>query len=168
MGVGKTSIGRRLADRLRWPYLDNDDRLRDSTGRDAATIAASDGIDALHRAESDLVRSLADEPAPFIAGIPASSGDRPDELAALRNAGTTVYLRMQADALHAKALRRDPAKDAHRPWGDGDLRMRIEEMVRDRDPSFTGAADLVVDLDRMSKDEAAALIHRYLAEQGIA
>src|SRR5687768_12198114 len=48
MGSGKTTVGRELAARTGWPYLDNDDLVRRSTGREPAEIEATDGEDGLH------------------------------------------------------------------------------------------------------------------------
>ncbi len=47
MGAGKTTVGERLARDLGVPFVDGDAALRGATGRDAATIAAADGVPAL-------------------------------------------------------------------------------------------------------------------------
>ncbi|MDQ3128678.1 MAG: hypothetical protein M3Q66_09540, partial [Chloroflexota bacterium] len=40
MGSGKTTVGRELAGRTGWPFLDNDDLVRELTGRAPAAIDA--------------------------------------------------------------------------------------------------------------------------------
>ena len=51
MGSGKTTIGRRLAARTGWPYVDNDALVQDVTGRTAPEIEDEGGVAALHEAE---------------------------------------------------------------------------------------------------------------------
>ena len=43
MGAGKTSLGRRLATRLRWEFTDTDHALCARTGVDIPTIFAAEG-----------------------------------------------------------------------------------------------------------------------------
>ena len=43
MGSGKTTVGRALAARTGWPYMDNDELVRAVTGRAPAEIDAIDG-----------------------------------------------------------------------------------------------------------------------------
>ena len=43
MGAGKTTVGRLVADRLGWPYLDSDAEVERSTGRTVPEIFAADG-----------------------------------------------------------------------------------------------------------------------------
>jgi shikimate kinase len=47
MGSGKSTIGRRLSRETGWPYLDNDQHIRDVTGQAAPDLEAAGGVDAL-------------------------------------------------------------------------------------------------------------------------
>jgi len=55
MGSGKTTIGTRLATQLERPFIDSDDVLRSTTGREAARIARENGVEALHAIEAELL-----------------------------------------------------------------------------------------------------------------
>ena len=61
MGAGKTSLGKRLAARLRWDFVDTDHALCARTGVDIPTIFAQEGEAGFRRREhATLVAELAD------------------------------------------------------------------------------------------------------------
>ncbi len=51
MGVGKTTIGEALANRLGWAYLDSDEQVHAATGRTVKEISMEEGPETLHRFE---------------------------------------------------------------------------------------------------------------------
>ena len=63
MGAGKTTVGRALARRLRWRFLDLDDEIEKRTRRTVAEIFASSGEAGFRRAETDTLRDLLQESA---------------------------------------------------------------------------------------------------------
>ena len=52
MGTGKTSVGRLVADQLRFDYLDTDELIQSRTGRTITDIFAKDGEAGLPRART--------------------------------------------------------------------------------------------------------------------
>ena len=102
MGAGKTTVGRELARRTGWPFLDNDDLVRDLTGREPAAIDAEDGEDALHDAEAAALRAAIARAGPAIIAVAGgfiTADGEPDLLAA---AGHVVWLRVAAHILQAR------------------------------------------------------------------
>lgn len=155
MGSGKTTIGRALAARTGWRYMDNDELVRAATGREPEEIDATDGEDALHRAESQALRhALAARP-PLIAAAAAWVVDDPASVALLEAQPGVVYLRARPETMHARIGvgdgRRDEATDID--W----LRARFGE----RDARYRRMATLTIDIDELS---VAAIADRILAE----
>jgi shikimate kinase len=166
MGVGKTTVGKALSDRLGWAYVDNDKRLKKMTGQTPAEIADGDGgMAALHDIEARLAQELATEDPPCICSIPASSGDRPSELDALSDEGVLVYLRMQPETLHARALARK--SDTKRPWRPDEMEQQLHEMFAARDDTLRAHSDLVVDADDIPTTDVVMQITQFLDEQGV-
>ncbi len=76
MRVGKTTVGRLVADRLDLPFFDCDAQIEEITGRTSREIARSDGVPALHALElSVLLTAL--EQAPAVIAAAASVVDSP-------------------------------------------------------------------------------------------
>jgi shikimate kinase len=59
MGAGKTTVGRILADRLGWSFLDLDQQIESKNGRTVAEIFAQDGEKEFRRLERQLTAELA-------------------------------------------------------------------------------------------------------------
>jgi shikimate kinase len=143
MGSGKTTVGRALATRTGWRYMDNDELVRAVTGRAPEDIDASDGEAALHEAEAEALRHALTMPPPLVVCAAAWVVTDPDSVALLRHAPAVVYLRARPETLRARigagAGRREDATDL--AW----LRARHAE----RDALYRDLATLTVDTDEL-------------------
>ena len=105
MGSGKSSVGRELAKRTGWPFLDNDELLERATGRTARQLAEG-GEAALRAAEAAALREgLAVKP-PAIIGVAGGAVLDPRDRKRIREGGFVVWLRAPADVLAARAVGR--------------------------------------------------------------
>ena len=150
MGSGKTTVGRALAARTGWRYMDNDELVRAVTGRAPERIAATDGEEALHAAEAEALRHALTVAPPLIAGAAAWVATDPGSVALLQaSAVVVVYLRARPETLRARIGegqgRRDDATDL--AW----LRARLAE----RDQAYRELATMTVETDEL-KPEAVA------------
>ncbi len=127
MGAGKTTVGRRLAARLGWPFHDSDDDLARVTGFTARQLVARDGAEALHFIEAAvLLRRLA-QPGDSVIAAAASTVEH----AACRRA-------LSGPSVMACWLRVGPATLArrfeagvHRPrYGPDRLRSMADQAAR--------------------------------------
>jgi shikimate kinase len=157
MGSGKSTVGRALATRTGWPFLDNDALVRELTGREPAAIDAEDGEDALHAAEIEAFRAATARPGPAIIAVAGAVVDDDAELARLATAGHVVWLRSRPETLRGRigtgAGRRADARDLS--W----IRARLNE----RAPRYAAAADQVVDIE---DHRPAAIAREILAAIG--
>ncbi len=152
VGAGKTSVGRVLAARTGWPLVDNDELVRELTGRAPAAIARTDGTAALHAAEATALSGALVRPGPAILPVAGSVIDREDLRPSLRRAGHVVWLRARPDTLRSRI-----------GGGEGRLPEAVDpawlvERATAREPLFAAVAHQVVDVDDRSVDEVAAAI----------
>jgi shikimate kinase len=151
MSAGKTSIGRRVAERLGRELIDGDVRLEAASGGlTAADIADASGIEHLHQLEAEIALEALAEPVPAVIGPAASVV----EVDAVRDALAThlvVWLTAPAAHLAKKAVEKD-----HRPLlDDGDPVALFEHQIAVREPLIVPLADLVIDVTTMPKDAQA-------------
>jgi shikimate kinase len=151
MGSGKTTVGRLLAERTGWPYLDNDDLLRELTGR-SLNENADVGADALHELERQVVRDVLHRPPPFVAGAAAAVIEDPTIVDLLHTQSFAVYLHAPPEVLVARI-----GDDVNRPWLRPDPLAALEKMYLERDPLFRKAAAYVADATRPPEEVAARI-----------
>ena len=92
MGAGKTTVGRMLADKLGWHFVDLDEAFYHIHGYTPAEYIRQFGIEDFRRKEKYVVEDLADR-IPFEKVIYATGGGYPcweDNMDCLRELGTSI------------------------------------------------------------------------------
>ncbi|CAN5746591.1 shikimate kinase [soil metagenome] len=119
MGVGKTTVGRLVAERLALPFYDGDARIEEITGRTSRDIASTDGLPALHALElSVLLGAL--ELAPAVIAAAASVVDTREGRDAIAGA-TCVWIDRVPDVTarpgrdHRRSVEDDEYLERRRP-----------------------------------------------------
>jgi len=154
MGAGKTTVGRRLAERLHWDVVDCDDLIEARAGKRISQIFADDGEAAFRDLEEEITAALAD----YRHTVITTGGgivEREANLARLRAAGRVVYLRAAPEALYARV-----AGSSHRPLLQvADPQARIRELLARRAPRYE-EADQIVDTDDLTVETVVEAILR--------
>lgn len=153
MGSGKSTIGRILAEATGWPYVDNDELVRRSTGTTARQIVAEDGEADMRSAEADALTLGVEVAAPAIVGVAAGTILDDSNRHRLRTGGVVVWLRADAPILEARAMGAD-----HRPFLERGGGAWIRDAIAERDPLYASVADIVIDTGTMPPETSAAEI----------
>jgi shikimate kinase len=140
MGVGKTTVGHRVADALGRPFLDSDEEIERRTGLTVAQIFEADGEAAFRAIETDVLLDALASPEPVV--IAAAGGTVLSERnrQALDRAGTVVWLRAPTDLLVPRVV-----GSTHRPAIAADPAGTLARLADDREELYAEVADTVVD-----------------------
>ena len=158
MGSGKTAVGRRLARRLGWRYLDSDEQVEQHTGRTVPEIFASDGERAFRAEETRALADAAAAPGPVVLSAAGGSVRDAGNRDLLRRAGSVVWLRARPETLSARV-----GDGAGRPLLSPDPAAAISRLDAERRPFYAEVADVVVDVDDLTPDQAVSRIAEALA-----
>jgi shikimate kinase len=134
MGVGKSTVGRRLAKRLGLPFVDSDSAIEDAAGYSPAEMFERFGEQDFRDGERRLVARLIDGEVRVIAtGGGAYLDPRTREL--LNDRAITVWLDAPVDILAERTARRDTRAQLRR----GDPKETLSRLSEERRPSYEEA-----------------------------
>lgn len=161
MGAGKTSVGRRLAARLEWSFIDLDAEIERRTGRSIEAWFAHSGEAAFRGAEADVADAVLRR-----SGVVVASGGgwaaRPGSLEGVATDTASVWLDVDAE----EAWRRVQADEQLRPLlAVGDGLERVRELLADRRSAY-GRAKYRVDTNGHSVEDVTSRILEILETQG--
>lgn len=139
MGVGKSSIGRRLAARLGLAFRDADTEIELAAGRSISEIFADFGEEEFRQGERRVIARLLDEP-PHVLATGGGALTHPETRELLKAKAITVWLRADLEVLARRVGKRD-----HRPLLVGrDPLEVLRAQAAVREPHFA-EADIVVE-----------------------
>jgi shikimate kinase len=158
MATGKSSVGRRLAQVTSWPRFDTDQMIATALGLSITKIFARLGEEQFRKEESAVLKKLdAAQPAIIVTG--GGTVLRQENVKRLRELGTIVCLTADLPTLLERLARRP-----HRPLLQAENRAEaVETLLREREPLYREAADLLVDTSVLNHDQVAQSIQDSLA-----
>src|ERR1700689_3626561 len=153
MGVGKSSIGRRLATRLGIPFVDADTEIEKAAGMSITDIFAHRGEADFRSGEARVIARLLDGgPQVLAAGGGAFMKEGTRE--AIRGKGVSIWLQADLDVL----LRRISKRRNERPLlQTGDPEATLRALLLEREPTYA-QADLTVHSREVAHDAVVAEI----------
>lgn len=157
-GVGKSTVGRRLAKEVGRPFADVDEQIELAAGATIPAIFAARGEAEFRRLEAAVVADLTGRASPLV--IAAGGGVVTVDANRARLEGACViWLRASAAFL---ARRTDPT---HRPLLAGDARAALARLAAERAPLYASVADLAVDVEgfHAAGDKPKRALARHLA-----
>lgn len=154
MGVGKTTVGRLIAESLQRPFYDTDSYVEAAAGRSVDDFFLKHQEPEFRRREADAVKELVSKGAVVIAlGGGALLNDASRSL--LRERSVLVHLHVSWNELRQRV----PSLLATRPLMRGRTEAEIHQLYLDRQATYQVAA-LRINIGRRSPSEAAAEVLR--------
>ena len=142
MGAGKSSIGRRLAQRLGLSFVDADAEIEAAAGMTIAEIFARDGESYFRSGEARVIARLLDQ-GPQVLATGGGAFMNGETRASIRQKGISVWLKADFEVL----MRRVKRRSADRPMLQGDPAERVRHLMDERYPVYAEADTLVMSRD---------------------
>lgn len=160
MGSGKTAVGRRIAQRLGYAFLDTDQWIEQQLGCTIADLFAQKGEAYFRELETRLAGGFCklDNHVISTGGGMLTSPGNPERL---RAAGLTVFLNADPEEILQRLER-----DTRRPkLKEGELRETVERLLGERMPLYT-ASQVCVNTKGKSVNRVAGEVIALLATHG--
>ena len=158
MGVGKSSIGRRLAAWLAIPFVDADAEIEQAAGMSISDIFARHGETDFRSGEARVIARLLDA-GPQVLATGGGAFMNEATRAAIKSKGISIWLRAEFDVL----MRRIAKRKNERPMlQTADPAETLRQLIALREPTYT-LADLTVQSREVPHDAIVAEIVAALA-----
>lgn len=158
-GSGKTTIGRLLAEKLGYPFIDLDQFLCDQAGETIAEIVARDGWSAFRKLESQHLRKAcasADAGNLVVAtggGVAMEANNR----AFMRASGTVIWLNAVCETI-LERLQAEPLAEQRPSLTGRPLEEEIREIVASREPVYRECCHFEVNANGSAEDVCATVM----------
>lgn len=163
MGVGKSSVGRRLANALDLPFRDADTEVEAAAGRSIPDIFADLGEAAFREGERRVIARLLDDP-PHVLATGGGAFMNPETQALIKARSISVWLKADLEVLARRIGRKD-----NRPLLVGrDPLAVLQEQAALRYPAYA-LADVTVETGdtahHVTVDQVIQALSAHLQEQ---
>jgi shikimate kinase len=157
MGCGKSSIGRRLAQRLGHRFLDSDDLVTARAGKSVSEIFASEGEEAFRKLETAELQALTGSSKIVLAtggGAILSAVNRD----ILHQLGIVIWLHADGETLFERATRsrKRPLLEVENP------RSTFFTLMESRLPFYGGTTDLKIVATGLSHEQTVEKVLEHL------
>jgi shikimate kinase len=156
MGAGKSSIGRRLAQRLGIGFVDADAEIEAAAGMTIAEIFSTYGEPDFRSGEARVIARLLDQGRQVLA-TGGGAFMNAETRAGIRAKGVSVWLKADFEVLMKRVKRR---ATADRPMLQGDPAQRIRQLMNERYPVYAEA-----DVTVMSREVSHEVIVSEIAAE---
>lgn len=156
-GSGKSTIGALLAQRLNQPLVDVDTLIEERTGRDIPDIFATDGEAVFRAIEEEITLEVLGGSGVISLGGGAVLSAR---IRAELEAHQVVWLKVSASSAANRV-----GLNVSRPLLLGNVRGRLNTLLKDRLPLYESVATWSIDTDDRSRDEVAEAIAQWWSQQ---
>jgi shikimate kinase len=152
MGVGKSTLGKILAQKLNWRYIDNDVDMATQSGMTIAQLSALP-VPELHKIEAEFIKRVIQQDAPLISGAAASVIENEDIREMLKNV-YAVYLSISVE----KAIERASTGTVGRQALTGEGTQILRERFARRDPLYRSVASLIIEQSGSPENDAEIIL----------
>ena len=145
MGSGKTSLGKKLARKLNFEFLDLDHEIENSDGLSVSEIFKEKGEMYFRDLEFKILQTFQNKKDTVIA-LGGGTACNDENLEFILNSGTTVYLQMTEDKLLGRLRQKRVKRPLIASLTDEELKRFIHEKLFEREKYYS-KADLIYEVN---------------------
>jgi shikimate kinase len=144
--TGKTTVGRCLADKLGWSFIDTDALIVQQQKMSIREIVGAHGWENFRQMERDILKTVCDSKMQVVAtggGIVLNE----QNVQLMRENGNIIWLRAEPETIKNRMLQDEDSMDFRPALTSNDSLSEIEETLQLREPLYQKAMDFSIDTD---------------------
>jgi len=147
MGSGKSTLGKKLAGRLKLPFTDLDDFLQKKEGKTIQEIFNNEGETQFREYETLHLKSLCSLPSPHVFALGGGTVCFNDNLSLVKKSGTVIYLQLSAAAIANRVKQNQQSRPLLKDLNGEALLHYITQSLQQREPFYIQADFILQALD---------------------
>lgn len=160
---GKSTVGRILAERLGFSFVDADDLLEASAKKSIPEIVEEEGWEGFRKRELDLWRSLAGSRG-LVVAAGGGAVTSPEVREIMARMGLVVWLKADAETVAQRIGAHEREGFLRPPLRGEEAAGEAAQILREREPLYRDAAHAIIETDALDPGESAAQIVRLIEE----
>jgi shikimate kinase len=157
-GTGKTTVARKLAEKLKIPAFDSDPEIERRTGKTIAEIFAQDGEPVFRDWEESVIAEILADPNPLVLATGGGAILRESTRKRLRQSGRVIWLTATPETI-LRRITSDAASKTMRPNLTAlPMQEEIVAVLEQRKPLYAATAHEIVETDFRTLDEIVAAV----------
>lgn len=156
MGSGKTSVGRKLAEKLQYEYVDMDPLIEQKVGMTVGEIFRKKGEKKFRKLEKEILEKLVQQKNIVVStggGVPCQPGN----MKLINKNCISIYLQMDAIALFERLKPRQARRPLIRDLSEKELKQFINTTLAKREKYYL-KAKFIVDGSKRNENEILRLL----------
>jgi shikimate kinase len=152
--TGKTSVGRDVAKKIGWRFVDADDLLMENSGETVTEIVSRGGWELFRKLEKETMKTICQKGGQVVAtgGGVVTDGENIEEM---KRSGAIVWLRANPETIMERMVRDARTGDLRPSLTNQDLTAEIAETLRERLPLYSAATTLNIDTEGKTLSEVS-------------
>ena len=140
MGSGKSTMGKLVANKLGYPFVDTDYYIEKKEGRTISAIFTDDGEEYFRSLETEVLKELLESEEKKVLALGGGTPLREENRALLKDAGYVIFLKVTSKEAYERLK-----DDTERPLLQvPNPQEKIKELLDFRNPIYESAADYVL------------------------
>ena len=154
---GKTSSGKRIAEKLNRIFVDTDDLIREKSGKSIDDLVSRHGWKHFRELEKDAIREISSNDDLVIAAGGGVVTEK-ENIVNLKINGFIVWLHSSIETIKERMKKDDKSSESRPSLTGEDPVDEIMKVLEEREPVYSDVSDMAVDTSNLDIDEVADTI----------
>jgi shikimate kinase len=159
MGVGKTTIGLKLSEKLGIYFIDSDQEIEDNQQKTIAAIFDDEGEEYFRKIETKIIAEIIKRDEPMVLSLGGGSLNDPKTMELIKQKAITVWLYAEMEVI----LHRASNKNTRPLLNTGDKRTILANLIKQRYPIYE-QSDIKVDTSKENHDIIVSDIIKHIKD----
>lgn len=151
MGSGKTSLGKQLARRLKYDFLDLDQEIEKAEGCSIQQLFAHKGEQVFRQLETEVLKKISASESSLVVSLGGGTPCFNDNLTLIKTTGTCIYLSVPAPILQHRLANAYTERPLLAGKSETELKEYINQTLKEREVFYL-KANYVVESSNTGKD----------------